>query len=364
MATSFFQEMLSPMFNPRAVLDISGGGKVLVISDWHMGSGRGDDLARNGALLTEMLEGYYLAQGWHLVLNGDIEELQRYSLKAIETRWAPLYRILDRFAAEGRLYKIVGNHDEELIFEKNYPYHLFPAVRIESGVLPLYVYHGHQSSRVYTDYNYLVRAALRYFFKPLGIRNISTARNPYRRFYVEKKAYDFSLENHCISIIGHTHRPLFESLGRFDYIKFEIERLCRDYPSSTGVSRERIAAEVGALRVELSKLQRSERRNVLRQSLYGDRYPVPCLFNSGSAIGKGINAIELDREQIALVYWFTEGEGKKFINRGWYKVEKHKGTKFRRSVLNQDRLEYVKARIELLGKPETERKEAVVPASL
>jgi hypothetical protein len=178
---------------------------------------------------------------------------------------------------------------------------------------------------------------------------------------VEKQAYDFSRENHCISIIGHTHRPLFESLGRFDYIKFEIERLCRDYPAAAGINRERIAAEVDALRVELGKLQRSERWNVLRQSLYGDRYPVPCLFNSGSAIGKGINAIELDREQIALVYWFTEGEGKKFINRGWYKVEKHKGTRFRRSILNQDRLEYVKARIELLGKPDPERKEITVP---
>lgn len=364
MASSFFQEMLGPRFNPRAVLDISRGGKVLVISDFHMGSGRGDDLARNGALLTEMLEGYYLAGGWYLVLNGDIEELQRYSLTVIKERWAPLYRILDRFAAGGRLYKIVGNHDEDLIFEKNYPYPLFPAVRIESGVLPFYVYHGHQSSRVYTDYNYLVRTALRYFFKPLGIRNISSARSPRRRFYVEKQAYNFSLENHCISIIGHTHRPLFESLGRFDYIKFEIERLCRDYPASTGINRERIAAEVDALRVELGKLQRKERRDVLRQSLYGDFFPVPCLFNSGSAIGKGINAIELDRDQIALVYWFTEGEGKKFINRGWYKVEKHKGTQFRRSILNQDRLEYVKARIELLGKPDSERKETEAPRAL
>jgi predicted phosphodiesterase len=347
--TSFFQDMLSPKFNPRAVLNISRGGKVLVISDFHMGGGRGDDLVHNGFLLTEMLEGYYLPRGWYIVLNGDIEELQRFSLTSIQARWGSLYRVLDKFAAEGRLYKIVGNHDEDLIFEKGYPYPLFPVVRIETGLIPIYVYHGHQSSRVYTNYNYLVRAALRYFFKPFGIRNISSARSPHRRFFVEKQAYDFSLKNHCISIIGHTHRPLFESLGRFEYIKFEVERLCRDYPSSTGETRRRIASEVGALRVEMGKLLRSERR-VPRHSLYGEQFPVPCLFNSGSAIGrKGINAIELDNENIALIYWFSEGEGKKFINRGWYKVEKHKGTKYRRSVLNQDRLEYVKARIELLG---------------
>ena len=175
---------------------------------------------------------------------------------------------------------------------------------------------------------------------------------------MEKQAYGFSRNNNCISIIGHTHRALFESLGRFDYIKFEIERLCRDYPSSHEGDRERIALEVAALRQELGKLKRSERRDVLRQSLYGDELPVPCLFNSGSAIGrKGINAIELDMENqsIALVYWFAEGMGKRFVSRGFYNVEKLEDTPYRRTVLNQDRLDYVHARIELLGKPVSPR---------
>jgi predicted phosphodiesterase len=284
------------------------------------------------------------------VLNGDIEELQRHSLALVKERWPRLYQVFDRFAREGRLFKILGNHDEDLMFEKNYPYPLYHVVRIETGHIPVYVYHGHQSSRIYTKYKSVVRAGIRYILKPFGIRN-TVARNPYRRFFVEKQAYQFSLNNHCISIIGHTHRALFESLGRCDYIKYEIERLCRDYPVSGGKDRERIAAEVAALRDELGKLRRKERRDVLRQSLYGDELPVPCLFNSGAAIGrKGINAIELDKDTIALVYWFTEGEGRKFIDRGWYKIEKLPGTKFRRSVLNQDRMDYITARIDLLGK--------------
>jgi predicted phosphodiesterase len=262
-----------------------------------------------------------------------------------------LYEIFDKFAAQRRLYKNVGNHDEALIFEKNYPYPLHNAIRVETGLIPIYVYHGHQSSKVYTDYNFLIQAGLRYLLKPLGIRNISSARSPYRRFYVEKKAYAFSLENNCISIIGHTHRPLFESLGRFEFIKFEIERLCRDYPAAAGENRERIAAEVEALRAELGKLGRSERRHVLRGSIYGDELPVPCLFNAGSSIGrKGINAIELDREEISLVYWFAEGEGKKFVSRGNYRLNKIPGTRYCRAALNRDRLEYIKARIELLGR--------------
>jgi hypothetical protein len=91
---------------------------------------------------------------------------------------------------------------------------------------------------------------------------------------------------------------------------------------------------------------------VLRQSLYGDELPVPCLFNSGCAIGKkGINAIELTNEDIALVYWFTEGLGKRFISRGGYQIEKLKNTPYRRAVLNQDRLDYIQAKVELLGNP-------------
>jgi hypothetical protein len=203
---------------------------------------------------------------------------------------------------------------------------------------------------VYTDFNNLLRASIRYFLKPVGIRNISSARSPYRRFFVEKQAYNFSMNNSCVSIIGHTHRALFESLGRFDYIKFEIVRLCRDYPLASGEEQRRIAREVKALKLELGKLKRSERRDVLRQSLYGDEVPVPCLFNSGSCIArKGINAIELDKENIALVYWFSQGHSKKFISRGWYNIENLEGTQYYRAVLNEDRLDYVKAKLELLG---------------
>ncbi|MDR2484668.1 MAG: serine/threonine protein phosphatase [Treponema sp.] len=332
------------------MLDISQGGKALIISDLHMGAGKRDDLANNGAFLTDILEGYYLEDRWTLVLNGDIEELLRYSLEAIRARWPKLYRVFDRFAEGNRLYKIVGNHDGSLILVKNYPYALYNAVRIETGRVPIYVYHGHQCSQIYTRYNTLINIGIRYLLKPIGIRNISSVRSPYRRFEVEKQAYRFSLNNNCISIIGHTHRALFESLGRFDYIKFEIERLCRDYPASRGTDRERIASEVRALRLELGKLKRSERRDVLRQSLYGDEFPVPCLFNSGSVISKkGINAIELDNENIALIYWFIEGKGKKFVSRGGYNVEQFRDTPYRRSVLNQDRLDYVKAKIDLLG---------------
>jgi len=340
-------------FTEAEVLHLEPHDRVLIISDFHMGNGgRSDDLIKNQDLIQDLLEKYYLPQNWYVVLNGDIEELQRYSYSNIRAYWKKLYEIFDAFYQKGRLYKILGNHDEDLILEKHYPFPLLGALRIETPIIPVYVFHGHQSSKIYTNYNNLVRASLRYFFKPLGIRNISSGRSPRHRFAVEKKAYNYARTNGIISIIGHTHRPLFESLGRFDYIKFEIERLCREYPLAVGEDRKRIADEVLFLRIELAKLKRSERRNSIKQSLYGDELPVPCLFNSGSAIGKkGINAIELDSSSISLVYWFTEGKGKKFVHRGSYQIDVLHGTEQRRSVLNTDRLDYIKAKIELLGNP-------------
>lgn len=338
------------LFNAPA-LRLAPDQRLLVLSDLHMGDGsRADDLSRNEGLLLDALERWYLPRGYALVLNGDVEELQRFSSDAIRRRWSRLYGLFDRFKAAGGLYKIVGNHDEDLRFVRDHPYELLDSLRVETGTLSFLVYHGHQSSRVYSRYNGLIRAALRYLLKPLGIRNISSARSPRKRFAVERRAYSFSIRSGVVSVIGHTHRPMFESLSRFDYIKFEIERLCRDYPAATGGDRARIEAEVRALKMELSKLKRKEKRRSLQDTLYGDELPVPCLFNSGSAIGrKGITALELDREGIALVYWFTEGEGKHFVERGSYACDAIEGTGRRRAVLNQDRLDYVQARIALLS---------------
>jgi UDP-2,3-diacylglucosamine pyrophosphatase LpxH len=337
-----------------SVLDISKGGKVLILSDLHMGCGSSDDLYfHNGEMLVYILEDYYFKNGWFLVLNGDIEELQKFSLDDIRERWASLYKIFNLFARENRLYKIAGNHDEELFLRKHasYPYRIFNVIKIETGITSAYVYHGHQLSAIYTKFNSFFGIMLRYILKPFGIRNIFDGRNPNKRFLIEKKAYDFSMKNKCLSIIGHTHRPLFESLGRYDYIKFEIERFCRDYPSSSGEDRIRIENMVSDLRKDLGKLKQKERRDVLRQSLYGDELPVPCLFNSGSTLGKkGLNAIEMTNEDITLIYWFTEGKSKKFITRGGYEIEEIAEKPYRRVVLNQNKLDYIFARIKLLEK--------------
>ena len=351
----FLNHLVQDEIPASSVLDISNSGKILIISDLHMGYGSHDDLKHNGEMLTCLLEEYYYKKDWILILNGDIEELQRYPLDNIKEKWAGLYRVFDLFADEDRLYKIIGNHDDELLFGRSlpirlYPYMLHNVIKIETGILPAFVYHGHQLSNIYSRFNNLFRLGIRYFLKPFGIKNITGVRNPHKRFHIEKEAYAFSMKNHCLSIIGHTHRPLFESLGRLDYIKFEIESLCQKYPVSQGEARSKIENEVAALRKELAKLKRKEKRDVLGQNLYGDELPVPCLFNSGSTISKkGLNAIELTNKDIALVYWFKEGKSKKFVTRGGYEIEEIPDHPYRRAVINHDKLDYIFAKIKLLG---------------
>jgi len=348
--TGFLGDFLSRRLEPDAELDISGGGRVLIISDLHMGTGKRDDLAHNGGLLTSLLRDYYFERGWILVLNGDIEDIHRHPLERIEERWAGLLEVFGLFLKAGRLFKLLGNHDDGLRHGKSYRFPLNVMLRIETGVIPAYVYHGHQSSKVYGTLNGLMAIGIRYVLTPFGIRNISARRNPHRRFAVEKAAYEFSLRNGCMTIIGHTHRPLFESLGRPEYVRFEIESLCRRYPLSSGPERERIEAEVASLRREFGKLKRGERRRAPTRSLYGDGLPVPCLFNSGCAIGKkGLNAIELSDRDVSLVYWFAEGRGSKFVGRGNYEVESLGDGEFRRAVLNTESLDSVRARMRLLA---------------
>jgi predicted phosphodiesterase len=343
-------------------IDLRTGGKLLVISDLHMGNGQRDDLERNGGLVEAILNRYYFEQEYTLVLNGDIEEMLKHSLSSIRARWRTLYQVFDRFHAAGRLYKILGNHDEDLVLERYYPYTLYESVTAQTSFGQIFIYHGHQGSFIYSRYNELIAGLVRHILKPFGIGNITAARSPRKRFAVEKRAYDFSLENGVISIIGHTHRPLFESRSRFEFIKFEIERHCRKYPLATDAERALIKTEVTTLREELAKLGKKERRGILRASLYGGDVPVPCLFNSGCVIGKkGITALEVDDCAISLVYWWEDGKGKKFVQRGNYAVEtllavgkngasygERHGAVYKKVTLNGETLENIRARMELL----------------
>ncbi|MDP3176291.1 MAG: metallophosphoesterase, partial [Spirochaetaceae bacterium] len=104
--------------------------RYVFLSDLHMGDGSDrDDLASNGRLILDALA-RYLEGGYTLVLGGDIEELQKFSLKIIKRTWSDIYEIFDAFAARGALRKIVGNHDLALLRHEDHPYPLIHGLRL------------------------------------------------------------------------------------------------------------------------------------------------------------------------------------------------------------------------------------------
>lgn len=333
---------------PEIALDRSS--RIVVLSDLHMGDGSAnDDLRRNGELLCSVLERHYLARGSTLILNGDIEDLQKFPLPKIRAAWRPLFGLFDRFAREGRLYKVVGNHDDDLLEAARYPYALYQGIRLNWGERVLYAFHGHQASGFLMNHNDLSGAIVRYLVHGLGIRNVSPSKDSGRRYRVERIIYAFSRGAGIASVIGHTHRPLFESLSKYDSLRYEIERLCVEYSAADEARRAAISETVGLYKEEFRRMGRKDKRRRRSRSLYGSDLLLPCLFNSGCAVGKkGITAIEIEEGRIALAYWFEEGKERRYLERETGPESILEGTAYRRALIGNEGLDDVFARMDLL----------------
>jgi hypothetical protein len=332
-------------------ITLGAKSRLVVMSDLHLGDGSAkDDFIGNGELVASCLERYYLERGSSLILNGDIEDLQKFTFAKIRSAWKAMFSLFDRFAREGRLYKICGNHDADLFEWSRYPYPLHSGVRLERSGRRLYVYHGHQASALFRSHNELSGAVIRYVFHTLGIHNRSTPMDSNRRYGVERKIYEFSRRSGVVSVIGHTHRPLFESMSKYDRLRFEIERLCAEYCAAGEGRRAEIAEIVGLYKAEFRNLGRKDRKNKRGRGLYGRDLIMPCLFNSGSAIGStGVTAIEIEEGRMALVYWFEEGRERAYLERELGSASALGDTKYRRVVLASQGLDDIFARMDLLA---------------
>ncbi|MBL8968856.1 MAG: serine/threonine protein phosphatase [Spirochaetaceae bacterium] len=351
MTEAQFAEGLVEQMANSPEITLEPGTRIVLLGDLHAGDGSSrDDLRRNGPLLHALLERYYLERGSTLVLNGDIEELQKFNFARIYDAWESLYGVFDRFAGQGRLFKIYGNHDDKLLEYADYPYALFPGLRIIAGGRLIYVFHGHQASHFYVKYNKASGALVRYVLGTLGIKNLNVSKNSRRKYAIERRTYGFSRERRLVSIIGHTHRPLFESLSKYDYLRFSIERLCQEYTLAETARRGEIAETVALFKEEMLRLRRKERRFGRTPGLYGRDLLLPCLFNAGCAVGKkGITALEIEGNKIELVYWFEEGKERRYLDREVLRAVDLPGTPYRRAVINSERLDFLFARMDLLA---------------
>jgi UDP-2,3-diacylglucosamine pyrophosphatase LpxH len=344
---------LQAMLDATPAAPLSGRDRLVILSDLHMGDGGPqDDFRHNGDLVLAVLRGHYLAGGYSLVLNGDVEELQRFRLADVHARWQKHLSLFREFERRTALYKIVGNHDETLwtLHRRAAGFPLLRALRFTHKEDTLFLFHGHQATIFFEKYNDLSGFVLRYVANALRIPNTPVAYDSRRRYLTEHRAHAFSRDRRIVSLIGHTHRPLFESMSKIDTLRYRMEGLCHDYPVAGARQRRRIERTVAQCKAELERLWDRDRRDGMRAGLYGDELSIPCLFNSGCCIGKrGITALEIAGGEISLVHWFDKTVATRHMEEEGRPADRLDGTPYYRAVMKQDRLEYVFSRIRLLA---------------
>ena len=344
---------LQLLFDAAPRIPLAATNRIVIFSDLHLGDGGPqDDFRHNSDLVHTVLRDYYLSGGFSLVLNGDIEELQRFPLAAIRGRWKDTFSLFEGFRRQTALYKIVGNHDEGLRARDHGSEDatLLTALRFSYQGDTLFVFHGHQATIFFERFNDVSGFFLRYFANSLRIPNVPVTYESRKKYRTEHRVYSFSSSRKIVSIIGHTHRPLFESLSKIDTIRFRIEQLCRDYPAVSPRARVAIETVITGYRRELARLWEKDREDGQRSSLYNAQICIPCLFNSGCAIGKrGVTAIEIADGSISLVHWFDRSRGERRHGGEENPMHQLGGTPYYRTTIKQDRLDYIFARIRLLA---------------
>ncbi|MCK5736849.1 MAG: metallophosphoesterase, partial [Spirochaetaceae bacterium] len=288
-----------------------------------------------------------------LILNGDTEELHKFKCNHVYRAWKNIYSQFDLFARDDRLIKTVGNHDSRLIMDlkSHHPYKMDTVIRLTGLDYPVLIYHGHQVSALYERFNDISRIGVRYFAMPLGIMNYSVAYDSRKRHYMEKRIYKYSRQEQIVSIIGHTHRPLFESLSMAETLRFRIEHLLTRYSKATAEQKLEIEQEIKEYRKDLLEWRSNKHRPDLQSGLYDeDDIPVPCMFNSGTVIGKrGITCLELTRGKIRLMHWFDDETDEQYVDRRNRHLKTLPGGHIHRLELRQASMEYVMNSLRLLS---------------
>lgn len=349
------KEFLGTMQNlikDSLTLPLEKASRYVFLSDLHLGDGgKTDDFHHNEELVCDSLENHYLAQGFTLVLNGDIEELHKFKLEEIQRRYHRLYGIFKKFDERRRLVKLIGNHDLGLLLHADYPFKIYQALCLEHKDSRILAFHGHQAYKLFMQYNYLSDFLVRNIVEPLKIQNREKPLTSKRRYKAERRIYRASRALGLISITGHTHRPLFESFSKYDNLRWNLETLLRQYSDVDRDQRPALEAQIKMYASEFKRLSKVERKKKISRSLYErEEMLLPCMFNSGCATAKaGFTAIELSEERLSLVYWTRQGSVRPYMEKDALGRDAMPDSAWCRYKLADDSIEYIIARSRLLS---------------
>lgn len=214
-----YRKRLDDAFKNAPILPLNHYTQYVFFSDCHRGAGNSNDnLLKNSNCYGAALH-YYYHYGFHYIEIGDGDELweNRDITKIMETH-SDIFNQLALFIKENRLYMIYGNHD---MVKKmpgfNYP--CYPAITFYEGIIfrseyiekDLYVTHGHQISLLNSVLWRFSRFLVRHLWSSLeGIGVLdptSAAQNNKKQEKYSAKYTHYAIENGCLFMTGHTHRP-------------------------------------------------------------------------------------------------------------------------------------------------------------
>lgn len=219
--------------------------KFIIFSDCHRGNNNfADDFANNRNSYFHAMSHYY-RNGFTYCELGDGDELwENLRFESIFEAHKDVFKLLKLFFDQGRLHRIVGNHDmvysdEDYVAKHLYTYRdkvaekdlpLFPGIKFGEALLlqheetqqEIFMMHGHQADWLHYYMWKVDRFMVRVLWRQLQIFGIgdptSPAKNNIELNKIERRTKKWIIENDDIfTITGHTHRPRFPQPGEIPY---------------------------------------------------------------------------------------------------------------------------------------------------
>jgi len=272
------QKRISRTYKTARKIYFNDTSKFIIFSDCHRGDNSfADDFANNRNIYFHALKHYYINEFIYCELGDGDEMWENIEFKSILEAHKNVFNILKHFFEEGRLHRLVGNHDmvyknKKYVEKHLYSYFdkvtgqdkpLFPGITFPEGLImehektgqELFLLHGHQADwmnyRGWKFNRFMVRALWRQL-QIFGIGDpTSPAKNYKELIKVERRTKKWIIDNKNIfTITGHTHRPRFPEPGE---IAFFNDGSCVHPRSITGLEIENGAISLIKWQIETTE---------------------------------------------------------------------------------------------------------------
>ncbi|KFX59010.1 serine/threonine protein phosphatase [Clostridium botulinum] len=227
------------------VLEFDKNSKIVLISDMHRGDGGNADSLRPNKNIYKAALGYYLKDDFNLIEIGDGDELwKNKNCIDIAYNYDDIFKILNKFNANKRLYLLYGNHDmvkakpnfipkqEKLLAQIGYNFgkelvKLYNNIQFHEGLVLRYtpmnkdilVFHGHQVDFMNCELWKISRFLVRYVWRILegfaGFKvPVSPANNYGKGSKIDEILERTARKEKRMLICGHTHHDVFPEAGK------------------------------------------------------------------------------------------------------------------------------------------------------